>query len=135
MENLNKGIIKRSMEALNRKSVDEFREADKLPIVVILENIRSAYNVGSVFRTADAFLLESIYLGESAFFVGHRRRAVAVLVPLAVALPVLSEIARGHDAERSARVAAHTLPVAAGGFTHVFDGLYLHGAGPPSKDQ
>lgn len=50
------------MDELNRKSVDEFKQSDKLPIVVILENIRSAYNVGSMFRTADAFLLEAIYI-------------------------------------------------------------------------
>jgi 23S rRNA (guanosine2251-2'-O)-methyltransferase len=50
------------MEELNRKSVEEFRQSEKLPIVVVLENIRSAYNVGSVFRTSDAFLLESIYI-------------------------------------------------------------------------
>ena len=50
------------MEELNRKSVDEFKQADKKRVIVILENIRSAYNVGSVFRTADAFLIESIYV-------------------------------------------------------------------------
>jgi tRNA G18 (ribose-2'-O)-methylase SpoU len=50
------------MEELGRKSVEEFRQAEKIPIVVILENVRSAYNVGSVFRTADAFLLQSIYI-------------------------------------------------------------------------
>ncbi len=53
---------KLSMDELNRKSVEEFRNSEKLPIVVVLENIRSAYNVGSVFRTADAFLLEAIYI-------------------------------------------------------------------------
>ena len=50
------------MDELARKSVEEFKQSDKLPIVVVLENIRSAYNVGSVFRTADAFLLEAIYI-------------------------------------------------------------------------
>ena len=50
------------MAELGRKSAEEFRAAEKLPIIVVLENIRSAYNVGSVFRTADAFLLQSIYL-------------------------------------------------------------------------
>ena len=50
------------MDELNRKSVDEFKEAKKFPVVVILENIRSAYNVGSVFRTADAFLIEFIFI-------------------------------------------------------------------------
>jgi tRNA G18 (ribose-2'-O)-methylase SpoU len=53
---------KLSMDELNRKSVEEFRESEKIPVVVVLENIRSAYNVGSVFRTADAFLLEAIYI-------------------------------------------------------------------------
>ena len=53
---------KLSMDELNRKSVDEFKQAEKLPVIVVLENIRSAYNVGSVFRTADAFLLEAIYI-------------------------------------------------------------------------
>ncbi|MCB0409266.1 MAG: RNA methyltransferase [Flavobacteriales bacterium] len=49
-------------EELNRISVGEFQEASKTPIVVILDNIRSLNNIGSVFRTADAFLLEAIYL-------------------------------------------------------------------------
>jgi 23S rRNA (guanosine2251-2'-O)-methyltransferase len=53
---------KLSMDELNRKSVDEFKDAKKIPVVVILENIRSAYNVGSVFRTADAFLIEFIFI-------------------------------------------------------------------------
>lgn len=50
------------MDELNRKSVNEFREAAKRPLVVVLDNIRSMHNVGSVFRTADAFLIERIYL-------------------------------------------------------------------------
>lgn len=50
------------MAELGRKSVEEFRLARKNPVIVVLENIRSAYNVGSVFRTGDAFLIEAIYL-------------------------------------------------------------------------
>lgn len=50
------------MDELNRKTVDEFKRSDKMPIVVVLENIRSMHNVGSVFRTADAFLIQSIFL-------------------------------------------------------------------------
>ncbi len=50
------------MEELGRKSVEEFRQSEKTPVIVVLENIRSAYNVGSVFRTSDAFLVEAIYL-------------------------------------------------------------------------
>jgi len=53
---------KLSMADLNRKTADEFRRSVKTPVVVILENIRSAYNVGSLFRTADAFLLQGLYL-------------------------------------------------------------------------
>lgn len=47
---------------LNRKTVDEFRAAEKFPLVVILDNVRSMHNVGSVFRTADAFLIGGIRL-------------------------------------------------------------------------
>ncbi|MBP6024105.1 RNA methyltransferase [Ferruginibacter sp.] len=50
------------MDDLNRKSVEEFKRSEKTPVIAVLENIRSAYNVGSVFRTADAFLLEAIYI-------------------------------------------------------------------------
>lgn len=50
------------LEELGRKSVDEFKQSEKIPIVVVLDNIRSMHNVGSVFRTADAFLIEAIYL-------------------------------------------------------------------------
>jgi 23S rRNA (guanosine2251-2'-O)-methyltransferase len=53
---------KLSMSGLNRKSVAEFRQSEKIPIVVVMDNIRSMHNVGSVFRTADAFLLQGIYL-------------------------------------------------------------------------
>lgn len=49
-------------EELDRLEIDEFKKAEKLPIVVILDNIRSMNNIGSVFRTADAFLIESIFL-------------------------------------------------------------------------
>lgn len=47
---------------LNRISTDEFKETAKIPLVVVLDNIRSLNNVGSVFRTSDAFLVEAIYL-------------------------------------------------------------------------
>ena len=50
------------MDELNRKTVAEFRVSDKIPVIVVLDNIRSMHNVGSVFRTADAFLLQGIYL-------------------------------------------------------------------------
>ena len=53
---------KLSMEELNRKTVEDFRNSAKSPIVVVLDNIRSMHNVGSVFRTADAFLISAIYL-------------------------------------------------------------------------
>ena len=50
------------MEELGRKTVDEFRQSDKNPIIAVVENVRSGYNVGSLFRTGDAFLLEAIYI-------------------------------------------------------------------------
>ncbi|RYY62626.1 MAG: TrmH family RNA methyltransferase [Chitinophagaceae bacterium] len=50
------------MEELDRMTPEEFRQAEKTPLIVILENIRSAYNVGSVFRTSDAFLVQAIYI-------------------------------------------------------------------------
>lgn len=53
---------KLGMDELNRKSVNEFRESEKIPVIVVLDNIRSMHNVGSVFRTADAFLVQAIYI-------------------------------------------------------------------------
>jgi len=47
---------------LNRISVEEFKKINKIPIVIILDNIRSLNNIGSVFRTADAFSIDSIFL-------------------------------------------------------------------------
>lgn len=47
---------------LNRKSVDEFKTSDKTPIIVVLDDVRSLHNIGSVFRTCDAFLVEKVYL-------------------------------------------------------------------------
>ena len=47
---------------LGRISVDEFKTVEKTPIIVVLDNIRSLNNIGSVFRTSDAFLIEKIYL-------------------------------------------------------------------------
>lgn len=47
---------------LNRISTEEFKEAEKLPLVIVLDNVRSLNNVGSVFRTSDAFRIEKIYL-------------------------------------------------------------------------
>lgn len=47
---------------LDRKSVEEFKQATKTPIIIILDDIRSLHNIGSVFRTSDAFLIEKIYL-------------------------------------------------------------------------
>lgn len=50
------------MAELGRKTVAEFKASEKTPIILVLENIRSAYNVGSVFRTSDAFLIQAIYI-------------------------------------------------------------------------
>lgn len=53
---------KLSMDELNRISVDEFKEAEKTPLTVVLDNVRSQNNIGSVFRTSDAFRVEKIAL-------------------------------------------------------------------------
>ena len=47
---------------LDRKSIEAFKQSEKTPIIIILDDIRSLHNIGSVFRTADAFLIEKIYL-------------------------------------------------------------------------
>lgn len=51
------------MDELERLSKEEFQQAEKSPLVVVLENVRSMHNVGSIFRTSDAFRVEKIYLG------------------------------------------------------------------------
>ncbi|HAR20386.1 MAG TPA: RNA methyltransferase [Cytophagales bacterium] len=51
-----------SMDELNRLSVEEYKEANKLPVVLVLDNVRSMHNVGSVFRTSDAFRVEKLCL-------------------------------------------------------------------------
>lgn len=53
---------KLKLDELNRLSTADFKQAEKTPIIVVLDNIRSAANVGSVFRTCDAFLVKAIYL-------------------------------------------------------------------------
>lgn len=50
------------MDELGRKSPDAFRRSEKFPLMLVLDNVRSMMNTGSVFRTADAFLLEGIFL-------------------------------------------------------------------------
>jgi tRNA G18 (ribose-2'-O)-methylase SpoU len=47
---------------LDRKTIDDFKQSEKTPIIIVLDDIRSLHNIGSVFRTADAFLVEKIYL-------------------------------------------------------------------------
>lgn len=53
---------KLTMAELGRKTVEECRQAEKLPVVVVLDQVRSMYNVGSVFRTADAFQIQALWL-------------------------------------------------------------------------
>lgn len=55
-------IRKLTMEELNRVTVEDFKNLPKTPVVVVLDNVRSLNNIGSVFRTADAFRLQTIYL-------------------------------------------------------------------------
>ncbi len=53
---------KRKITELNRLSPEAFKETSKIPLIVVLDNIRSLNNIGSVFRTSDAFMVEAIYL-------------------------------------------------------------------------
>ncbi|MDE1192823.1 MAG: RNA methyltransferase [Arachidicoccus sp.] len=53
---------KLSMQDLGRKSVEEFKSSEKNTVIAVLDNVRSMHNVGSVFRTADSFLLQAVYL-------------------------------------------------------------------------
>jgi len=47
---------------LERKTINQYRESEKSPFVIVLDNVRSQSNIGSIFRTADAFLTKAIYL-------------------------------------------------------------------------
>jgi tRNA G18 (ribose-2'-O)-methylase SpoU len=60
----NPNIVKRklSLAELGRMSTEEHKKSQKLPVIIILDNLRSQHNIGSIFRTADAFRLEAIYL-------------------------------------------------------------------------
>jgi 23S rRNA (guanosine2251-2'-O)-methyltransferase len=55
-------LRKLKLDELNRASVTEFKTQEKLPVVVVLDNVRSMHNVGSIFRTCDGFAVEKIYL-------------------------------------------------------------------------
>ncbi len=63
---------KLKLEELGRISLDEFKEADKLPVSIFLDNVRSLHNVGSTFRTADAFRIEKIFLAGITGAPPHR---------------------------------------------------------------
>jgi tRNA G18 (ribose-2'-O)-methylase SpoU len=59
---LKKIFRKLSLDDLNRISVEEYQNLEKIPVIIVLDNVRSAQNVGSVFRTSDAFCIQKIYL-------------------------------------------------------------------------
>jgi 23S rRNA (guanosine2251-2'-O)-methyltransferase len=63
---------KLKLEELGRITVDEFKEAEKLPVCIVLDNVRSLHNVGSAFRTADAFRIQKIYLTGITGIPPHR---------------------------------------------------------------
>ena len=55
-------VQKLKLEQLGRIDVESFKKAEKTPLIVVLDNVRSMHNVGAIFRTADAFLIEKIVL-------------------------------------------------------------------------
>lgn len=63
---------KLKLEELGRISIEEFKEAEKIPVCILLDNVRSLHNVGSAFRTADAFRIEKIYLTGITGIPPHR---------------------------------------------------------------
>lgn len=63
---------KRKLEELGRISLAAFKEAGKIPVCIVLDNVRSLHNVGSAFRTADAFRIEKIYLTGITGIPPHR---------------------------------------------------------------
>ena len=67
------------MDELGRKTIEEFKQAEKNRIVVVLDNVRSVYNVGSVFRTADAFLIEAICICGYTPTPAHRQMGKTAL--------------------------------------------------------
>jgi 23S rRNA (guanosine2251-2'-O)-methyltransferase len=70
---------KKSMDALERISISEFKQAQKTPVIVVLDNVRSMNNVGSVFRSADCFRIEAIYLCGHTPIPPHRDIAKTAL--------------------------------------------------------
>lgn len=70
---------KLSMAELGRKSVEEFKQSKKNSIVIVVDNIRSVYNVGSIFRTADAFLIEAICICGYSPTPEHKQMAKTAL--------------------------------------------------------
>lgn len=63
---------KLKLEELGRISIDQFKDVDKLPVCIVLDNVRSLHNVGSTFRTADAFRIEKLYLAGITGTPPHR---------------------------------------------------------------
>lgn len=61
-KHINHLMTKLKTEELNRLTIDQFKDADKNPLMLVLDNVRSLNNIGSIFRTADAFMIEGIYL-------------------------------------------------------------------------
>lgn len=54
--------MKKTTSEMNRLTVEQFHESNKVPLITVLDNVRSQHNIGAVFRTADAFRLEGVYL-------------------------------------------------------------------------
>ena len=77
---------------MNRLSLEEFKQSRKLPLVVVLDDVRSLYNVGSVFRSCDAFRIEAIYV--------YSVEQVEGSTPLQTLSEQISPITNGADAKK-----------------------------------
>jgi len=105
---------------LQRPDADAFRRVDKLPAVIVLDNVRSALNVGSVFRTADAFAVETVWLCGITAQPPHREIEKT-------ALGATESVAWQHaDATRSALVALKEQGFTVVGVEQLHDGIFLN---------
>jgi len=120
---------KLSLDELNRISVEVFRAAEKLPVCIVLDNIRSLHNVGAVFRTADAFRIEKLYLTGITGTPPHREIHKTALG--ATESVAWQYVEKPEDAVISLKQAGYTVVVA----EQTDESLALHAFTPPPNSK